>query len=121
MEFKGGIISFGVEFKGGIIVEFEHAIRHGPGHYVAWHAPRFYQDTLVANGYDSCGAPRGCSPDELITPSFPVPALAFTDPAAFWENDWGGAWMLYYGQDAIYVDQVAFANILQQYGAQEIR
>jgi len=33
-------------------------------------------------------------------------ALAFSDPAAFWEQDWGAAWLVYYGQDAINVDPV---------------
>ena len=109
------LFPFGVGIKGG--VEFEHAIRHGPGHYVAWHAPRFYQDNIRPNGHDSCAAPRGCYPEELLTPTLNMPALAFTDPEAYWQQDWGGAWMIYYGQDAIYVDPVAFAGILRAYAS----
>ena len=33
------------------------------------------------------------------------------------EQDWGGAWLFYYGQDAIYVDPGALATILDQYAA----
>ncbi len=39
-----------------------------------------------------------CTADELLGPAVGLPKLAFTDPAAFWEKDWGGAWLLYYGQ-----------------------
>ena len=109
------LFPFGVGIKGG--VEFQHAIRHGPGHYVAWHAPRFYQDNIRPNGLFSCAAPRGCHPEELVTPKLSLPALAFTDPEAYWQQDWGGAWMIYYGQDAIYVDPMVFAGILQAYAS----
>jgi hypothetical protein len=53
----------------------------------------------------------------LLTPTLNMPALAFTDPEAYWQQDWGGAWMIYYGQDAIYVDPVAFAGILRAYAS----
>ena len=39
-----------------------------------------------------------CTADELLGPAVGLPKLAFTDPAVFWEKDWGGAWLLYYGQ-----------------------
>jgi capsular polysaccharide biosynthesis protein len=42
------LFPFGVGFKGG--VEFENAIRHGPGHYVAWHATRYWRFCLCCAG-----------------------------------------------------------------------
>jgi hypothetical protein len=63
--FFSQLFPYGVGFKGG--TEFELAIRHGPGHYVAWHAPRYYKKDLYANGRESCGAPRGCTPGTQFT------------------------------------------------------
>jgi hypothetical protein len=111
------LFPFGVGFKGGI--EFEHAIRHGPGHYSAWHSPRYFKATLFFNGKDSCAAPRGCSPEELLSPALNLPAIAVKDPPRYWAQDWGGAWLLYYGQDALYVDPRGFADILERYQASE--
>lgn len=114
---RGGLgvqlFPFGVGFKGGI--EFEHAIRHGPGHYQAWHSPKYFKNTMYANGHESCSAPRGCWPDELLSPALNVPALAINDPEAYWAQDWGGAWLFYYGQDALYVDPADMVRILGNY------
>jgi len=46
-----------------------------------------------------------------------VPTCARTHGCAWQEQDWGGAWLFYYGQDAIYVDPGAMAMILDQYAA----
>ena len=45
---------------------------------------RYFNSQVRANGYDTCGAPRGCMPDELLHPGLSIPALALTDPAAYW-------------------------------------
>jgi len=45
---------------------------------------RYFNSQVRANGYDTCAAPRGCMPDELLHPGLSIPALALTDPAAYW-------------------------------------
>uniref|UniRef100_A0A6U6CLT3 Glycosyltransferase 61 catalytic domain-containing protein n=1 Tax=Guillardia theta TaxID=55529 RepID=A0A6U6CLT3_GUITH len=104
------IFPFGVGYKGGR--EFENAIRYGPGEYRSIHCHRFFKNNIYTLKGESCGPPRGCSPDELLPPHLSYPAIAFTDPEGFWRQDWKYAWSTYYGQDAIVVDAAALEAIL---------
>jgi len=108
------LFPFGVVFKGG--VEFQSAIRHGPGTYIAWSADRIFDSSKRVPGGPSCAAPRGCTVDELLHPLSPIPAQALLAPDQFWEQDWGWAWMFYYGQDLIHVDPAQFHSLLDATG-----